>query len=232
VALRVWTVAIDSTPADRVDRFAVEWLSAEERLKHARFVTEELRREYLLTRALSRWALSQEAPEIAPRDWKFDRTDAGQPFVVGQGPTFNLSNAGNMIVCVVSQERLRVGIDVEPVSFAPDRTGKMFSDQEREFLARNPARAVDLWTLKEAYLKARGEGIAVHPHRVGLVLREDGDSATFEDGENLDRDASEWSLSLFHLADHAVAVAVRSANFPRERIVFGRGLTDTLPAGS
>jgi 4'-phosphopantetheinyl transferase len=215
--VRVWIVAIDATPA--ADRY-FEWLSPDERLKHARFVTDHLKKEYLLTRALSRWALSQEDPSIAPRDWKFERTEAGQPFVTN-GPHFNLANAGNLVVCAVSQEGHRVGIDVEPLSFEP--TDKVFTNREREQKA-----GAELWTLKEAYLKARGEGIAVHPHRVGLVLHREDLSATFEDGENLDHDASSWSLFLSRIEDHAVAVAIRSPNFPRESIVFGRGLTDTL----
>lgn len=217
--VRVWTVAIDRVlEADR----CLNWLSADERLKHTRFATEELKKEYALTRALSRWALSQEVPSVAPSEWRFERTDAGKPFVRG-GPHFSLANAGNLVVCAVSREH-HVGVDVEPrLSFAPNKGA--FSRLEREVIDRVPERASDLWTLKEAYLKARGEGISVQPHRVGFVLddhatggRDDGVLAAFEDGENLDHDAPSWSLLLYRREEHAIAVAVRCAALSRESI--------------
>jgi len=182
---KVWTLELSAFPDD----FHFDWLTTEERAKHARFATPHLKKQYLLTRVLSRLALSDVDPSREPHEWVFERTEAGKPFVQNGRPLFNLSNGGELVACIVSSEARDVGIDVEP-----------FNGLETE-----------QWTAKEAYLKARGEGISVRPSRVALSINEGG-RVTFDDGKNLDDDAAEWTIAVFRVgsrADHVLAVAIR-----------------------
>lgn len=190
----MWTASIEEV-GDRIEA-CLGWLTPDERSKHERFATEWLRREYLLTRALCRWSLSQYAP-VPPADWRFDRTEAGRPFVVGPCavPSFNLSNAGGLVVCAVAPKT--VGVDVEPLR-AELPSARAFTEPERdEIRARGPRRAVELWTMKEAYLKACGDGIHLRLERLDLRTPPPG-----------------WQIAAFELAPEpwVVAVAVEGTN--------------------
>jgi 4'-phosphopantetheinyl transferase len=73
-----------------------------------------------------------------------------------------------------------------------------------------------LWTLKEAYIKARGLGLAIPLHTFHFELGGAGPTVCFEpalprmsDG-NAD-DATRWAFDLSHRGDHLVAIAARAA---------------------
>lgn len=103
---------------------------------------------------------------------------AGLAAPVGQGastgpaaPTepsidFNLSHAGNWVVCVAARGA-RVGVDVEQLGpLDPGIFPLCLAPAEQEALlarspADRPAAFLSAWTAKEAYLKALGTGLAV-----------------------------------------------------------------------
>jgi 4'-phosphopantetheinyl transferase len=217
----VWSVHLDDVDEPRWKEWQ-GWLAPDEQRKQGRFATKHLKREYLVTRALSRWALSQYTVDIAPAEWIFERTDAGRPIVVGpcEAPSFNLSNAGGLVVCAVSS--YPIGIDVEPSSRGEEilaNATKLFSDRENANLRSLPEKeratdAVELWTLKEAYLKARGEGISVHTHRFGVASSFSSCAypRPFDfEGDNLDQDAEAWCLEVHALEPgYIVALAKRA----------------------
>jgi 4'-phosphopantetheinyl transferase len=119
---------------------------------------------------LLRLALSQAAPNVAPSDWSFSAGRYGRPFVAAPASStplhFSLSHADGCVACVVSRHEA-VGVDVETVSrrVAPLSTAlRFFAPEEVETLRGLPEPAAierffDYWTLKEAYLKARGFGL-------------------------------------------------------------------------
>lgn len=180
----MWTVRLDQIDASTSDRY-LGWLTSDEKQKHEKFATAALRKEWLVTRALSRWVLARYVPAVQPAEFRFERTPDGPPFVVlpsvavRRVPRFNLSNSEGLVVCAVS--RYPVGVDVELVS--RDRseafsamTAKTLSDEEKRELVdlppeSCPRRAALVWTVKEAYLKARGEGIAIHLDRLTVRPR-------------------------------------------------------------
>ena len=77
---------------------------------------------------------------------------------------YNLSHANGIAACMVSD--CECGIDCENVrDFRPNVMKRVFSDKEREMVENAPASDKSLlffrlWTLKEAYVKAIGTGIA------------------------------------------------------------------------
>ncbi|TYO66068.1 4'-phosphopantetheinyl transferase superfamily protein [Bradyrhizobium hipponense] len=145
-------------------------LSIEERVRAELFMFERHRRQYIFAHALLRLALSQAAPDIAPADWSFATGRYGRPFVAAPATStalhFSLTHADGCVACVVSRHEA-VGVDVETVSrrVAPLSTAlRFFAPEEIETLRGLPEPAAierffDYWTLKEAYLKARGFGL-------------------------------------------------------------------------
>lgn len=195
------------------------WLAPEEHRQHERMATAALRDEYLVTRALSRSVLSRYAPDVHPSAWRFERTEAGRPFVVGPraAPSFNLSHADGMIVCAAGTEA--VGVDVEPLGRGAEllpNAARIFSPSENASLAALPEadrarRAVELWTVKEAYLKGRGDGISVRLDRFS-VGASTSTRYVLEDVDALADDPAEWQIEVRHLPfrdGYVVAVAVR-----------------------
>jgi 4'-phosphopantetheinyl transferase len=215
----VWVASLDDVDDARRQRY-LAWLESDEKLKHQRFATERLKDEYLLTRALSRWVLSHYEPDVAPSAWRFERTDAGRPFVAGPiaMPSFNLANAGGLVVCAVSLRP--VGVDVEPCGRGEEllaTASRLFSTRENDDLARldpqvRARRAVELWTLKEAYLKARGSGIDVRLERVTIVAAADASKRNLlGDASALGDDPLAWQLDVMDVpscASGAFVVAV------------------------
>jgi 4'-phosphopantetheinyl transferase len=88
----------------------------------------------------------------------------GKPFVVG-GPEFNLAHSHELALCAVAARP--VGVDLEwrrPIEGLAAVAASAFSPKEREALAALPtAQRLDAffrcWTRKEAYVKARGDGL-------------------------------------------------------------------------
>jgi 4'-phosphopantetheinyl transferase len=130
-------------------------------------------------RTLVRRELSRAHPEIAPSTWTFARTEAGKPFVTGpitEGHlAFNLSHTDRLAAVAVGPSD--VGIDVEALARGADILDtvlRAFAAEEVAALralptAEHEPRAVELWTVKEAYLKGIGTGISRHLDRFAVA---------------------------------------------------------------
>ena len=118
-------------------------------------------------RLLLRWHL---ASLIGPEDASaagLDYSHHGRPSLRGYPDLdFNLSHSGPWVACAVSR-RGRIGIDVET---ARDPSGQVadrfFSVHEKAWLGSMLADQVEerftqLWTLKEALVKADGRGLSI-----------------------------------------------------------------------
>lgn len=145
-------------------------MSPEERARHERFRGDRLRHDFLMARALVRRTLSRYA-DVAPEDWTFEMGSHGKPSIArrhGSRLRFNLSHTRGMIACAVRLND-EVGLDVETSARRNDITriaDRFFSAEEVRALrslpaAEHPARFFTYWALKEAYIKARGLGLAI-----------------------------------------------------------------------
>jgi 4'-phosphopantetheinyl transferase len=147
-----------------------ELLSPDERARGARYAFERNRHEHLVAHALKRRALSRFAPEVDPRDWRFVAGDHGKPSVAAPETRlrFNLSHTEGLVACLVALDA-EVGVDVEQTARRSDTVGiadRFFAAPEVEALRALPeaeqrGRFFEYWTLKEAYIKARGLGLAL-----------------------------------------------------------------------
>ena len=151
---------------------AWSWLDEEERRRHARISSERQRLEYLAAHALLRACLSRFAAPT-PEAWRFVQDEHGCPSLapeLGCGwLRFSLAHTAGLVVVAVARDRA-VGVDAEDCERPLDRavvTRRFFAPAEgagldalaTEELRRE--RFFALWTLKEAYLKARGLGLAL-----------------------------------------------------------------------
>jgi 4'-phosphopantetheinyl transferase len=146
-------------------------LSPEERAKADQFAFAADRDCYVAAHGLLRSALSDFFPR-PPRDWTFALNGHGKPRVdagdAAMRLSFNLSHTHGFVAVAVALD-LDVGVDVERI--APARADEevarqLFAPAEfAAFMAEPEARRAeaffDLWTLKEAYIKAVGLGVAL-----------------------------------------------------------------------
>lgn len=146
-------------------------IAPDERQRMMAFRFEKDQRQCLAARALLRTVLSSQS-STAPADWRFGTTARGKPFVegpAGQAPLhFNLAHTHGLVVCAVSSAYARLGVDVESIdrrTAALDIADSHFSPAECAWLRGVPTERLhqafmQLWTLKEAWIKATGEGLS------------------------------------------------------------------------
>jgi len=162
--------------------------------------------------SLSRYA------EVPPRQWAFRIDTGGKPSLVADegAPllSFNLSHTPGLVACAIAGGA-DVGIDVESVDrIVDDRVARrFFSARENAALRRCASDALRarrffaLWTLKEAYVKAIGQGLS-HPLNSVVFTIGDDDTIAFTPPAGVDADA--WHFRLVApTARHRLAVAVR-----------------------
>jgi len=146
---------------------ALATLSDDEREQHRRFTFPEDARDYAAAHALLRAALSTEVGGTTPGDWRFVRDARGKPALAGGSPSlpsFSLTHTSGMVACAIAPPGAAVGVDVERADrdVDPERlASRFFAPPEIAALAPLDDRArrerfFDLWTLKEAVVKALG----------------------------------------------------------------------------
>ncbi|WP_197436492.1 MULTISPECIES: 4'-phosphopantetheinyl transferase superfamily protein [Rhizobium/Agrobacterium group] len=146
-------------------------LSEEECARAERFHFPCDRHQFLVARALLRTTLSHYYPAISPRNWQFAKNPYGRPYVIGQMNEkigFNLSHTQGLIALAIASVNV-VGVDVEKYEKAAaslDIAERFFTRAEVRYLLEAPPeflhrRFFEVWTLKEAYIKARGMGLSI-----------------------------------------------------------------------
>ena len=161
----IWLADLDASDAGDG---ALGVLSADEQARARRFVFDLHRRRFIACRAALRARLAGRLGRAAGT-LQFEYGPVGKPALAG-GDTlrFNLSHSDRYALLAVG-DRAELGVDIERVRPLSDMNAlaeRVFSEAERAALARVPAdRKADAffagWTRKEAYIKARGEGIGL-----------------------------------------------------------------------
>lgn len=163
-------------------------VSPEEHRRVERFHAARDRRQALATRALLRTVLSRYHPAIRPSDWSFEVNAYGRPAIASglDAPLrFNLSHSHGVIALLVAHD-IEIGVDIEWRDRAVDvmdLADQVFAPVEKsdlQFLSPSHQRDrfFDLWTLKEAYTKARGMGLSIPLSDIAFRFGENGQLAT------------------------------------------------------
>jgi 4'-phosphopantetheinyl transferase len=179
--------------SDLAPLFAV--LDEGEKARMARFVHARNRIEFAVAHGLTRLALGR-ALSVAPASLAFMEGPNGKPSALRGGRpapvSFNLSHANGMVgVAVLARPDVPVGFDLERFDrrveldiadryFRPEEVGWLMSLPVDE----RPRGFLRLWTLKEALIKATGEGLSreldsfwfdVFPPRLHFVSDDEGE---------------------------------------------------------
>jgi 4'-phosphopantetheinyl transferase len=138
-------------------------------------------RQFVGGRALLRQLLSRYLG-VAPETIRLEAASGGKPRLTGElaasGLHFNLSHSRGLVAIALAAGR-RVGVDVEfcRADLDTDRLARRFfaPAELEQFLglpvAQRAAAFYVCWTRKEAYLKARGQGVAGGLRRFAVSLR-------------------------------------------------------------
>lgn len=207
-------------------------LSPAERERMRRFYFERDRLAFLAARGLVRTALSWCVPSVPPGVWEFAYTERGRPEVAAPDVRpvlrFNISHTRGLVACLLTAH-IDCGVDVEKLDRVADflrLAHKVLSAAEYESLLAAPAHArhelfFGYWTLKEAYVKARGCGISMPLDKCAFEFRPDGIRPAFD--PSLDDDGAGWQFAQWSpTEEHLLAVALRRGRAAACRIVHHR----------
>lgn len=195
-------------------------LSADERERHARFRFERDQDTYLVAHVLVRRVLARVAG-VASDALEFASAEHGRPELVAPASAcelrFNLSHTHGLVACAVTR-RADIGVDVEQSQREVEILGvakHVYSDAEIAALTALPIEArqerfFELWTLKEAYIKAIGKGFSA-PLRAITFDPSRPDPVPVRFGVEIQDDAASWCMRRFDVGrEHRLALALRA----------------------
>lgn len=197
------------------------FLSDDERARWQTFRFDRDRNQYLATRVLVRTALAHRL-RCPPGSLAFSRNAWGKPALHPDcGVRFNLANCPGLVACL-SADGMDVGIDAEPQERAPqliDLRSEFLSPLEDQQLDSLPAderpdRALSIWTLKEALVKALGQGLSLPLHQISFLFDREANIQLAMAGQFSAGPGQDWRFCLLDHAGHRLALALRSATVP------------------
>jgi 4'-phosphopantetheinyl transferase len=191
-------------------------LSPEERVRWQRFHYPADRQRFLVGRAFMRTVLADCLGRSDPARLQFAQMEHGKPELAGPDASklhFNLSHTDDMLALAVSFKHA-VGVDVEAVTRKVELLAlaqRYFASREYEELqdldaAAQRERFFTLWTLKEAWLKARGLGLRIPLDDFSFSLA--GKHPAIEFGPQLSEAAADWQFRILAQDKFRVALAV------------------------
>jgi len=188
-------------------------LSEPEREQQQRYLLARHRHQALVSRALVRTTLSRYASHVPPAAWRFVLGEHGRPEIAEPALPlrFNLSHTDGLIVVGVTWHRaIRVDVEHRERRVEGDCIAERFFARA-EVAQLNGGRAgfFELWTLKEAYIKARGAGLSLSLHRFAFDLGPHTVDVRFD--PELNDDPATWRFAqLSPTPQHVAAVAIQS----------------------
>jgi 4'-phosphopantetheinyl transferase len=212
--VHVWRTRLDLDWSWTMD----EALTLEDRARADRFRFESDRRRFCVARASMRIVLARYL-KLKPSRLQIELGDYGKPFFAdakaSQGLRFNLSHSNQIALMAVTRDR-EVGIDVEYMrhDFATNEVADhFFSPAEVQQFRSTPSEMktqsfFNGWTRKEAYIKARGEGLSCPLDQFDVSIRPDERPMLLNSRVDPD-DVSRWAFQNLHAGEgYAAALAV------------------------
>ena len=197
-------------------------LSPRLREKAERFRFEELRRRFVAARGRLRQLLATYL-NISAEEIKFEYSDRGKPQLADSlnhhSLQFNISHSQNLALYAFNSQE-RVGIDLESFRSLDDAANiarRFFSAQEYELIAslegdKQQQVFLQVWTIKEAYLKATGEGLSGSIDAVEISFQGDEPTGLAAIGGNPQL-AADWLVHSFTPAHKFIATVAIESKF-------------------
>jgi len=200
----VWLIDLDRPPLP-FEHLAAH-LSPDERRRAERFRFEVHRRRFATGRGVLREALGR-LLQREPPALSFAYGEKGKPHLTSDtAPAaaslrFNLSHSQNAALLAVALDR-EIGVDVEslrPIDDAPMLVERFFAPRERRIFADLPeaqrlAGFYTAWTRKEAYVKARGDGLSLPTTAFEVELAPGSEARLVEFAQEPD-EVDRWALA-------------------------------------
>jgi 4'-phosphopantetheinyl transferase len=204
----IWTADLDLSLHEM--RSLQNTLSPDERERAAKFHFARDRQRFIAARGILRDILARYLGR-SPSALLFSYGPFGKPALADDCASdlrFNLSHSGSVALYAIA--RREIGVDVERIdsSFIEDGIEERFFSRNevaklRSLHASERLRGFfNCWTRKEAYVKARGDGLQISLQSFDVSLAPNESAAFLSEGE------SGWSLQALSLGlDHSAAVA-------------------------
>lgn len=202
--VHLWSAALNV--ADHVYAVLRQSLSPDEWERANKFVFERDRRNFIVARGILREVLASYL-DCQPKDIRFQYESYGKPKVrfikTSSQLEFNLSHSSGLLVLAIASGR-QVGVDIErirPLQNLEQVAANSFSDYEWNVLSTlAPEEKLPgffrCWTRKEAYLKARGDGLSIPLKSFDMSLAADNPIGMLSN--RLDpNEVSRWSFYTF-----------------------------------
>jgi len=231
-AVRVRWLLLSTAKAEHLS-FWRRMLDEDERRRADRFHFPADREAFTAAHALTRAMLS-EVTGMPSTAWRFVEGKYGRPEVASScatgGLRFNISHTRGLVACAVAYQA--VGVDVESADHMPDLgiADTVFAPEEALVLKSAPPALqrvlfFRLWTLKEAFIKATGEGlrrplrsfsftldpvrIRFHPERTGSPQSDD--AAKWQFAEYRPSPHQHLAVAVHHVESQPMRLNVRAA---------------------
>lgn len=220
--VHVWRVALDM-PASNLQQFSAI-LGDDERFRADRFRFPQHRHHFIAARGALRTLVGRYAG-MPPEKLRFEYNQYGKPALAEELNVsllqFNLSHSGELALYAFTYGR-ELGIDIEWTRRRIDQIDQIarryFSEAEHTALSALPEHLrqqafFNCWTRKEAYIKARGQGLSLPLHQFDVTLAPGEPAqllATRDDPAQLAR----WSMQALQPGtDYVGALVVEGNNY-------------------
>jgi len=241
-----WFTIPESVQDDGILQRLNAILSEEELSRYRRFHFPADRHRYLVSHALVRETLSKYI-DIPPADWCFSHGEHGRPEIANPATPalrFNLTHTAGLAACVVTLSD-DCGIDAEQIAERHNPAGvakRMFSEAETRELEQLEGQAYlehffNRWTLREAYVKARGIGISFPTRKLTFTVNKD-NFVEVSFHPDIEERRDNWHFELLKpTAEHIAAIAIRRNGDIDKKIItrfidLQCGKIDPVPTGS
>jgi 4'-phosphopantetheinyl transferase len=219
--VHVWRLPLDLSASEL--RLLWPTLSGEEHSRAERFHFAQHRNNFIAAHGLLRIILGRSL-DLAPEQLQFASGPWGKPDLAGetavQSLRFNLSHSGKLALIALAQKR-EIGVDLEMIraDFADDLVARRtFSPREYAELSSLSAAEwtrgfFNCWTRKEAYIKARGEGLSLPLDQFDVSLAP-GEPARLLRMLTDENEISRWTMIELHPGPgYAAALAVEGSDW-------------------
>ncbi|NES02543.1 MAG: 4'-phosphopantetheinyl transferase superfamily protein [Okeania sp. SIO2F4] len=209
--VHIWSTNLKLLPSQIEELSTI--LSSDEIERANKFYFERDKNRFIIARGKLRKILSRYL-NIEPEKLQFTYSDRGKPYLKDTSILFNLSHSQDLALYAITQVN-SIGIDLEyirPMNDAENLAKRFFSHQEYNLISQLPPQKQQetffkLWTCKEAYLKATGDGLAGGLEKVEISLNPKKPVEFFSINQDI-KEASHWYLHQFIPEPNYIAAVV------------------------
>jgi 4'-phosphopantetheinyl transferase len=232
--VHIWSASL-ALPSSRLQCLKTI-LSSDEQERAGKFRFDQHRNRFIAARGLLRFMLSHYL-QISPADVEFSYSSRGKPRLSSRyqdsGFQFNLAHSEDEALMAIGRVG-ELGVDIErirPLKDMDHLVERFFSSRENELFQKlgaheKPVAFFNLWTRKEALLKATGEGISHSLKLVEVSFLPDEPARILAIGGDRER-GSRWTVKNVAVASGfigAIALETKSVHISTVRALDHLGL--------